>query len=356
MTRLLLLITDLKPGAEARQAYLLARHLPAESIRLGVAVLGPSTPWVESLRQEGLRVETLDWRRPFDIAPFRALRRLLQEFQPEVIHVCDSQALRALTLAQGPRPARLFLSGQLPPHGKPAAIDRWLWPRWARFLAQTRAEGQLHERAGIAAGHIDVVAPAVEPASPAVPAVIPDLPADARVLLFVGPFLAHRGAREAVWSLDILHYLFPDLHLILVGSGPEEAETRRFAKLIGAQDHCHFIGPVSDLGPYFARADLVWIPGRAGGIHTMLEAMAAGKPVVAMRQAQRAEILQDEVTGLLAQLGDKADFCRQTRVVLEHPDRAAALGQAAIQAVQTQFGIDRFIEQMVKLYQGAATA
>ena len=95
--------------------------------------------------------------------------------------------------------------------------------------------------------------------------------------------MPHKGQREAVWSLDILHYLFPNLHLILVGDGPERQETQRFAGLIGVTAECHFVGPVLDTRPYYQRADLVWITGRGEGINTMLEAMAAGKAIVTAR-------------------------------------------------------------------------
>ena len=115
MKRLLLVLADLHPNALARQAFLLARHLPADGLELCVAVLGTSTPWVEALREQGRRVETLGWRRPFDVAPFLGLRRLLQTFRPSVIHAWGPLALRGLTLAGGAGRARLLLSGQLPP-------------------------------------------------------------------------------------------------------------------------------------------------------------------------------------------------------------------------------------------------
>ena len=69
--------------------------LPRESFRVRVAVLGTETPWVESLRGEGVEVEVLGWRRPFDVLPFLALRRLIKSMRPDVVHVWGATALRA---------------------------------------------------------------------------------------------------------------------------------------------------------------------------------------------------------------------------------------------------------------------
>jgi glycosyltransferase involved in cell wall biosynthesis len=166
--------------------------------------------------------------------------------------------------------------------------------------------------------------------------------------------LPHKGQREAVWSLDILHYLFPNLHLILVGDGPERQETQRFASLIGVTAECHFVGSVLDTGPYYQRADLVWITGRGEGINTMLEAMAAGKAIVAARHPLRADVLVDGKTGLFAAPGDKADLCRLTRMLLDQPERRLELGQAAQQHAAEKFAVPRFVAQTMALYQGVS--
>ncbi len=103
MPRILLLIPDLGHGGAARQVSLLGAHWPRDKGDLGVVVLGPETPWTQQLRQTGCRVEVLGRQRPFDVAPYLGLRRLLGDFRPDVIHAWGAAALRGLAMAGGPR-------------------------------------------------------------------------------------------------------------------------------------------------------------------------------------------------------------------------------------------------------------
>src|SRR5262249_19794866 len=153
--------------------------------------------------------------------------------------------------------------------------------------------------------------PGVEPVAELAPADLPGLPADARVVLGVGPLERHKGFREAVWAFDIVAHVHPAPHLVLVGTGPDRARVADFARAIRIDRPLHLVGRVAALGRWLARAEVVWVPSlREGGHGAALEAMAAGKPVVASRLPGLAELLGD--AGLLATPADKADLARQT--------------------------------------------
>src|SRR5262249_15143180 len=149
---------------------------------------------------------------------------------------------------------------------------------------------------------------------------LPGLPEDARVLLVVGPLERHKGCREAVWTLDILHHLH-DVRLVVVGAGPDEPRIRRFAELIRMTHLVHWTGPVQDVRPWLERADVAWAPSlREGGRQVVLEAMAQARPVVGSRLPGLVEVMVDGKTGFLVTPDDKADLARQTRILLERPD------------------------------------
>src|SRR5207248_570929 len=102
-------------------------------------------------------------------------------------------------------------------------------------------------------------------------------------------------------------YLYADLNLVLAGTGNDRLRITQFAEAVGASDRVHFLGPVADLGPLLHRAVAVWVPSRIqGGVGSALEAMAAGRPVVATRTAALDEIIVDGVSGFLVKPGDKA--------------------------------------------------
>src|SRR5689334_1195915 len=105
MQTILSVMPSLEYSGAARQLCLLATGLPRDSFRVRVAVLGTETPWVASLRGEGVEVEVLNWRRPFDVLPFVALRRLVRSMRPHVLHVWGRTAMRTVLLT-GSRPAK----------------------------------------------------------------------------------------------------------------------------------------------------------------------------------------------------------------------------------------------------------
>ena len=352
--RILFLIADLDHGGQARQLCLLAAHLPADRFQARVVVLGGPSPWAEQLHQAGLTVDLLGWRRAFDLAPFLALSRLLQDERPDAIHVWGTLALRGLCLAGGPRGARVFLTGLLPPLGRPGWLDRWLWGRRSRIVSLGESEAARYRQFGLAAERIAVVWPAVLPASSdGSVGSLAGLPESSRVVLAVGPFRTHKGYKEAVWTLDILHYLYPDLHLVLVGEGPEGERLQRFSRLLHLEERVHFTGACVDVGPWYRRAELVWVPALGvGGVNVALEAQAAGKAVVGSRVPALAEIIGEGQTGLLARPGDKPDLARQTRRLLDDPARCRVLGEGGPGHVAQRFRVAGLVERATELYVG----
>ena len=80
---------------------------------------------------------------------------------------------------------------------------------------------------------------------------------------------------------------------------------------------------------------------RGGGVGAALEAMAAGRPVVASRLADLAEIVVDGETGFLVEPNNKAALARQTRLLLDDPQRRRRMGEAGRQRVAEHFRVDR---------------
>jgi len=148
-----------------------------------------------------------------------------------------------------------------------------------------------------------------------------------------GPLEPVKGFCDAIWAFDILQFLYDDLHLLLVGAGPDEPNLHRFARRTGATGRIHFLGERDDLDEVLGHAEVVWLPSRADrGTLAALEAMAAARPVVASRWPGLAEVIADGETGLLVPPGDKAALARQTRLLLDDPALARRLGEAGRRA------------------------
>jgi glycosyltransferase involved in cell wall biosynthesis len=345
------LIDSLAYRGAARQLTLLATHLPRETFQVRVTVLGTATPWAEALRAAGVEVDLLGRRRPFDVLPFVALRRLLRSRADDVVHVWGATALRAVSLTGGSLPGRLLVSAALPPGWPPRLFDRWLIGNAGGVIAFGAAEAERYRRLGVPDARITVVAPAVAVPTEPEPAEFSAVPPGHRMLLGIGPIERHKGFREAVWAFDILRHLYTDVHFVLAGPGSDRLRVEQFARAIEATRDVHFTGPCADLAPLLQRCDAVLVPSlRGGGTCAALEAMAAGRPVVASRCQGLPEIVVDGETGFLVQPDDKAALARQTRFLLDDPSLRRRLGLAGRQRALEHFSVARLVSGVSHLY------
>jgi glycosyltransferase involved in cell wall biosynthesis len=330
----------------ARQLTLLAPALAGEGWQARVCALGPATPWAEALAGAGVGVDCLGRRRVFDVFPFLALRRLVRSLRPEVVHVWGATALRAVRLLARPA-GRVVASAVLPPDRAPGRLDRWLL-RGASVLALGNVEAGRYREMGAGARPLAVAAPAVAPC-PDRPAEVAGLPSEGRVIACLGPFDRHQGLLEAVWALDILLYLYDDVHLALLGEGVERKRLAALLRGTRLAERAHFLGERPDVVSLLRRAVLVWVPGKAGGVNAALEALAAGRPVVAADRPALAEIIDEEV-GARFPLGDKPALAYQTRLLLDDPERRRRLGEAGRRRAAERFCVAPLAQAAARLY------
>ena len=152
--------------------------------------------------------------------------------------------------------------------------------------------------------------------------------------------------------MDILHYLYEDLRLVLAGDGPDRPRLEQFARAIEVDRRVIFTGRQPDLAPWRHAAELAWVPSRTGGgVGAALEAMAAGLPVIATRLPALAEVVVDGAVGCLVPPGDKTELARQTRFLLNDPDRRRAYGEAGRRRAAEHFSVERLVRRCAELYE-----
>jgi glycosyltransferase involved in cell wall biosynthesis len=141
-----------------------------------------------------------------------------------------------------------------------------------------------------------------------------------------------------------------DVTFVVVGGGELRSELEvRARHLLG--DRCRFLGWVMDLTTLYAALDLVVLASRNEGTPVaLIEAGAAGKPVVATRVGGVADVVQDGKTGLLVPPGDPAAVAAGISALLDDPARARALGEAARGEANARFTIERLADDLTRLY------
>jgi glycosyltransferase involved in cell wall biosynthesis len=351
--KILNVIPRMASDGAAAQLALLAAELPRDAFEIRVCVLGVEDGLAASLAVAGVPVTALGWTRLLDPRPLWRLRRLVREFRPDVIHAWRPSALRALAVAGGRAKARLvvshpFASGRSSEENV-SRLDRWLLGRADRVVASGAAEADRCVCAGIAPGKIVVVRPGVPSAAP-----LPRVDSPARALLCAGRMEPHKGFREAIWAFDVLHLLYNELRLLVVGDGPELQRLRYFVGRSGASA-VEFVGARPDVSALMAGAEAVWVPSlRDGGVRVALEAMAAGRAVVASHLPGLAEVIVDGETGFLVPPGDKIALARQTRVLLNDGGLRERMGQAGRERVAREFSVGAAVRCARALYEQLA--
>jgi glycosyltransferase involved in cell wall biosynthesis len=171
--------------------------------------------------------------------------------------------------------------------------------------------------------------------------------------LCIGPVEAYKGFREAVWAMDILRHVDDNLHLVVAGTGSDRPRVMEFARAIGVTDHVHFVGPIADPGLLLGRADVVWVPSLADRGHgAALEAMAAGRPVVASRWPGLAQIVAEGETGHLVEPNNKAALARPTHALLEDAEARRRMGESGRRRVAEHFPPAGLALACARLYDG----
>lgn len=175
-----------------------------------------------------------------------------------------------------------------------------------------------------------------------------DLPADTRLIVMVG-----RMAAEKDWPTFIrIASQFqdqPQLAFIGVGSGSLEGQLRKSVWEKGIKN-VHFLGDTQDVPSILHQTEVFILTSQreAFGI-VLLEAMAAGLPVIATHTSGPAAIIQPEVNGLLVEPGDVDGFVASIQRVLANPDLAARLVGNARQSLP-RYDLKVICQQLSELY------
>ncbi|MFI6299102.1 glycosyltransferase [Nonomuraea sp. NPDC050790] len=242
-----------------------------------------------------------------------ALRRILDELEPDVVHLHSAKAGLVGRLAIRGRRPTLFQ-----PHGwswlacrGATARTAIAWERAAaRWAAAIVCVGEGEARAGAAQGvtsRLVVVRNGVD-LDHFVPAGIEaqlraradlGIPAHARLAVCVGRLTRQKGQDLLLRAWPRVLRACPEAELVLVGDGELQAELES-----SAPAGVRFAGPSADVRPWYAACDVLVMPSRWEGLPlTALEAMASARPVVGFAIPGLTEVVGEE-TGALVTAGD----------------------------------------------------
>ncbi|MHB1024885.1 MAG: glycosyltransferase [Desulfobacteria bacterium] len=182
------------------------------------------------------------------------------------------------------------------------------------------------------------------------------IPADALVALCVSNFYPYKGHEELVEAAARIVPMFRNVIFLLVGrdSGTMEA-TRARVRERAIEGSFRFLGSRTDVPDLLRASDLFVHPSREEGFsNAILEAMAAGLPVVACDVGGNPEAVVDGETGCLVPPRTAAAFASAVAELLADPEKRKAMGEAGRLRATGRFSLDRMVGEMESLYESLA--
>lgn len=144
---------------------------------------------------------------------------------------------------------------------------------------------------------------------------------------------------------------FPDLVVVIVGEGPDEAELKALVSELDVDGTVRLIGPRPQAADEIAAADVVVVSSLwESGPLVVAEALELARPVVSTPVGFVPDLIEDGTSGRLAPIGDAAALAAAVGDMLSDSNRAAALGQAGRESVRRVLGADRLVGDVAKIY------
>jgi glycosyltransferase involved in cell wall biosynthesis len=370
---------SLTVGGAERQMLLLAERLPRDRFDVSFVMLGGWTPNADLAVAAGASVHALggvqrhSTARP--LVPLKVARRFVDYVRVcrrERFDIVDAWLFHGYGIAAVTRPltrvpvligGRVSLSkfkeGFSPAERAVDAIAR----RSADviFANSAAVADDVATREGIDRSTIRIIrngvlipGPMPEPERAAIRAGWGAAPDDL-VVGYVGSMRPGKGHARLVDAFAELVGRVPTARLVLIGGGPTRPAIEARIAALGVDDRVTLTGDVVDARPLFPALDLFVSASVAEGLpNSVLEAAAAGVPIVATAAGGTGEIVEDGRTGVLVPVEDDAALRAGIIRLADDPGLRARLGAAARDHAAAAFGVDRFVRETADLYEEMA--
>ena len=178
------------------------------------------------------------------------------------------------------------------------------------------------------------------------------LPLNRKIIVTVAVLREPKGIQYMINALPLILEHFPDVHYLIVGDGSYGITLKDLALALSLQDHITFAGHRTDIPNLLACSDIFVLPTLGDALPTVLiEALAAGKPIVASDVGGVPEIIDNGVDGLLVQPGDSSKLANACLQLLKNTEQVSQMIQAGNQTVLQRFDVDMQIKQLSKIYE-----
>ncbi len=176
------------------------------------------------------------------------------------------------------------------------------------------------------------------------------------VLLQVGNLELNKRQADSIRALKMLSDNHNAIKLVLDGGG-RQTELIRLSEQLGVQDKVLFLNSASDeeLAETYAACDVFVFPAQITWGLAVVEAMAAGKPVVTSNKCGVSEIIENNVNGVVVEHAKPGELANQIKRLIEDSKLRRRLGDNAYEYVKNNLSWQKYAENMERVFQQAAS-
>lgn len=290
----------------------------------------------------------------------KALRGLYAHEHFDVVNTHSSTdtwlAAIANVLGQGPAIVRTrHISAPIPQN----AASRWLYNKATRHIVTTGAalRVQVMREVGAPGDRVTSIPTGIDlgrykPRDRGACRVEVGLPASAFLVGIVATLRSWKGHRYLLEAIAEL----PDVHLVIVGDGPQQQALTEQAAAAKLSHRVTFAGNQGDVSPWLAALDVFCLPSYAneGVPQALMQAMAVGLPVISTPVGAIGEIVQNDVTGLMVPPQNSRAIAEAIARLQMHAEDREGLGRAARRAAEQRFGLEIMVTAMEAVFRAAA--
>ena len=339
--------------------------LPSDRYQTIVCAVAGEGPRAADLRRAGIEFLALQARSNWDATALVRLVRLMRRRNVGIVHThlfVGGVFGRLASILAGV-PIRLTTEQN-------AYAPGYTLPRWqvltdsvlARLTHQMVAVSQgtqefLVREESVPAEKIRVVPNAIQWPTPIplseVEAVKQELGAAERFpfLGTVARLTPQKGLKYLIQAVSVLRSHFPDLLCVIVGEGELRPDLESLVRQLGVEHHIHFCGLRRDVAAILQGLDLFVLPSLFEGLPlSLLEAMAAGRPVVATRVAGSSEVIEDGVNGRLVPPKDADTLAQAIEALLTDQVLAQDLACRGQETIRDKYTIGPVAREYDRIY------
>jgi glycosyltransferase involved in cell wall biosynthesis len=356
MNKVLYVITELDVGGAEKALYELATRLSRAAWQPEVACLSGTGILGADLRERGIPVHFLHARGAWDVRALWRLRRPIRG--ADIVHSFLYHANMAARLAAvGTGVAAVVCSARVAERSRPGR-------RRLDCLTHRLVDAEVCVSAGVR----DFLASGGFPKRKLF--VIPNgvdvqrfegrdaafkerlgIRPDAPLITTIGRLHEQKGMAYLLRAASSVLRSHPHCHFLIVGTGPLEGELRAAARALHLADGLTFFGHCDDVPAVLKATDVFVLASLWEGMpNVILEAMAAGLPIVATRVEGTEDLIEHGETGMLVLPRDVPGLASGITRFLDEPERAQRFGAAARERVRSHFSLESMVRRHEALY------